>query len=82
MSTLLNFTPFADDTTLACKDDNIEALAYKCNVVLDLLNKWFIRNGFTIKFDKTEFMIFSNRVHLVADSFISIGPSLIQNVKN
>lgn len=54
---LSNFIYFADAATVSIRDNNFEALSYKRNVVLDLLNKWTIRNRLTIRFDKTEFMM-------------------------
>ena len=54
---------FADDTTVAMRDINIENLSSKCNTVLELLNSWVIKNRLTINFDKTNFMIFSNHEH-------------------
>ena len=63
-------------------DNNIEALSYKCNVKLNLLNTWSIRNSLTINFDKTELIVFSNREHLFDNSFVTIGPNSLQNVDN
>ena len=64
---------FADDTTVAIRDYNIENLSSKCNTVLELLNSWSIKNRLTIKFEKTEFMMFSNRNYEVDSSFLNIG---------
>ena len=76
MSNLSNFTIFA------IRDNNIENISSKCNTVLELLNIWSIKNRLTINYDKTEFMIFSNREHEVEDSFISIDQNSIQSVKD
>ena len=63
LSNLSNFTLFADDTTVAKRDDNIENISSKCNTVLEILNSWSTKNRLTINFEKTEFIIFSNREH-------------------
>ena len=81
LSDLSNFTLFADDTTVAIRDNNIENLSSKCNTVLELLNSWSIKNRLTINFDKTEFMISCNSEHEVDDCFLSFGQNSIQSVK-
>ena len=69
MSDLSKFTLFADNTTVAIKDDNFENLSSKCNTVLELLDSWSMRNRLTINFEKTESMMFSNGEHEVDNSF-------------
>ena len=72
---------FADDKTVAIRDNNTENVTSKCNTVLELLNSWSIENRLKISFDKTEFMIFSNHQHEVDDYFLRIGRNSIQSVK-
>ena len=53
LSDISNFTLFADDTTVGFRDNNIEALSHKCNVVLHLINTWSIKERSTINYGKT-----------------------------
>ena len=60
-SSNLNFTLFADDTTVTLSGENLPLLTSELNNELNLLNDWAIQNRLTINTDKTEFMLFSNR---------------------
>ena len=82
LTDLSNFTLFADDLTVAMRDNNIEALSHKCNIVLDILNTSPTKNRLTINIEITKFIIFSNREHQIDDSSISIGLISIQNANN
>ena len=52
---------FADDTNILFKGSNIDDLVSKCNVVMEKVNDWCNSNRLTINYDKTFYMLFSNR---------------------
>ena len=78
----IKLTLFADDTTVAIRDNNIENLTSKCNTVLELLNGWSIKNRLATNFDETDFIIISNREYEVDDFSLSIDQKPIQSVKD
>ena len=49
LSNLSNFTLFADDTTVAKRDDNIENISSKCNTVLHLFHVSLKKVQFNLK---------------------------------
>ena len=63
---------FADDTTVAIRGNNIEGLSYKCESCIRPLKQKVHKKWLNINFDKPEFKLFTNRLHQIDDSFISI----------
>ena len=53
---------YADDTTISTSGQNLENLTLKTNSELDKLSQWTISNKLTLNAEKTEFLIFSNRL--------------------
>ena len=67
ISNSLNFTLFADDTTVTLSCINLPSLALQLNIELNLLNYWAIANHLTINTDMTEFTILSNEAINIYD---------------
>ena len=67
---------------MAIRENNVETLSSKFNVVLNLLNRRSTGNRLNISYEKTEFTIFSNREHKIIECFISFGPYSIQILNN
>ena len=61
---------YADDTTLCCRSSSLKALASKCNEDLKLFNYWTIANRLSVNFDKTIYMLVSNRISHIIELFI------------
>ena len=57
-STLLNFTLFADDTSILCKHRDIHNLSRIINAELSCVSTWFRANKLSLNTGKTNFMIF------------------------
>ena len=73
ISSNLNFTLSADDTTVTLSGESLSLLTSELNNELNLLNDWAIQNRLTINTDKTEFMLFSNRPTNADDIKLKIG---------
>ena len=58
VSNVLKCILFADDTTFACSDVNINNLCDKVNNELSLVNNWFNVNKLSLNIDKTNFIVF------------------------
>ena len=58
-----NFTSilYADDTTLCLKGPSPEILFEQCNRDLDIFYNWTVSNRLSINFDKTVFLLVTNR---------------------
>ena len=73
ISSNLNFTLFADDTTVTLSGEDLPSLTSQVNNELNLLNDWAIQNRLTINTDKTEYILFSNRLANIDDIQLKIG---------
>ena len=61
ISTNINTTLFADDTTISISDNSFNDLIQKTNTELAKIHDWTISNRLTINVDKTETLLFTNR---------------------
>ena len=61
ISQLVNFIFFADDANIIISANTYEELNNIVNTLLDLIQAWVINNGLKLNFDKTKYMIFSNK---------------------
>ena len=73
----LKYTLFADDTTLTLSDENFSSLTERTNIELERISDWAIKNRLTINSDKTDSMIFSNRLYPLNDNSVKLGQSNI-----
>ena len=70
----VNFTLFADDTTLATSDISYQALVAKTNCELSKLYSWTVNNRLSLNANKTSVLFISNRIHdVVAPLLLSIN---------
>ncbi len=60
-STILDYTIYADDTTLLLKDKNINTLHENLPTELNIINLWIQYNKLKLNFKKTNFIFFQNR---------------------
>jgi len=58
-----NLTHFADDTNVASKCKNLNALAYTINREIEKITCWYMSNKLTINFEKTNAILFSNSLN-------------------
>lgn len=80
---------FADDTMLSCSGYNIDELCDKVNKVLQLVERWLLKNKLKLNVTKTKCMIITSspamkEKHLsrsVNPFFISIGVETVEIVK-
>ena len=70
---LFSFNLFADDTSLFCKNSDINNLFSVCNRELENVNSWIIANKLSLNTDKTVFMLFSgkHRISTIPDLFFA-----------
>jgi len=61
-SDILNFTHFADDTTISYSGDNIDEVATQMNVELMKIVTWLQANRLSLNVGKTSYMLFTDRV--------------------
>ena len=66
-SSLLSFTLFADDTTIAFSDSNPAKSLNIMNAELLKVSSWFKANKLSLNEHKTKFMLFSKSSHLSED---------------
>ena len=79
VSSVLNFTLFADDTNIFCSHDNVLSLCRLASNELDKLSVWFAVNKLSLNVDKTNYMIFDNR-KVPSDLHVSINGTNIERV--
>lgn len=59
------FTLFADDTTLVCRDADYHSLVDITNSNLAKLYDWTVNNGLSLNANKTSAILFTNRTHAI-----------------
>ena len=62
ISNLLNTILYADDTTISTSEKNLNNLISTTNNELEKLSQWMISRKLTLNAEKTEFLVFSNRI--------------------
>ena len=74
----MQFTLFADDTTVVCSDLDYYTLLYKTNDNLSKLFRWTINNKLSLNTSKTTALLFSNRIRdVVSPLLLSVGDSQV-----
>ena len=61
ISIYFTLTLFANDTTIASADHNIDILFSQANIELTKLYNWCCLNKLSLNIDKTSYMLFSNK---------------------
>ena len=82
ISPIPHFTLYADDTTIALSNSNLNNLILETNCCLDLLNAWTINNRISLNANKTSALLFSNRISVDTAPLISINNTPIQYCDN
>ena len=72
---------YADDTTLMCSDENLDKLYETTNAELQNVFEWTLANKISLNFEKTKYMIITNK-RMPSLNSLSIGNKVIQQVKN
>lgn len=79
-STKLNFTMFADDTTILYNDQNVVNGARVINTELDAVNKWLCSNKLSLNTKKTNFIIFHTIGRVIPGVEIKMNNKIIERV--
>ena len=71
-SNMLNFSLFADDTSVIATHSNIFTLVEMINEELVKLNNWFRCNKLLLNYEKTNYMIFRSRNRRIPDNLLPV----------
>lgn len=66
----VDYTLFADDTTVIVKDRNYDNLVNKTNSSLSSIFNWTINNRLSLNASKTSLLLFTNRIHDVSTPYL------------
>ena len=79
VSSDIEYILYADDTSILCSNNNIKKLCNTANKHFEEIQNWFIVNKLSLSIKKTNYIIFSNRIHK-SDIFTKIDQKLIKHV--
>lgn len=76
-SSIINFTHFADDTSVFLSSNDINYLTCKMNLELVNVNNWLMSNRLSLNVDKTKYMIVTNKNLTNTDIIVKIAGRII-----
>lgn len=73
---------YADDNTIICSAKEYNILEMKVNNTLKSINQWMKNNGFSLNYEKTNYMIINLSGRQISDFNINIDNHIIKRVNN